>query len=94
MACVDDPETRGLRELLRYQAFLVGLQRAVKNRIHGLLDRLGVRQPMPTLFSRKGLEWLARLELPAPYGEELRGLLRLLSALMQEMIEAVARRMG
>jgi hypothetical protein len=69
-------------------------QRAVKNRIHGLLDRLGVRPPMPTLFSGKGLEWLARLELPEPYGEELRGLLRLLSALRQEMIEAVARRMG
>jgi transposase len=73
MACVDDPETRGLRELLRYQAFLVGLQRAVKNRIHALLDSLGVRPPMPTLFSRKGLKWLAGLELPAPYGEELRG---------------------
>ena len=91
MACVGDPETRGLRELLRYRAFLVGLQRAVKSRIHALLDRLGVRPPMPTLFSRKGLEWLAGLELPEPYGEGLRGLLRLLSALRQE-IEAVAGR--
>ena len=55
-AYVADPETRGLRELLRYRAFLVGLQGAVKNRIHALLDRLGVRPPMPTLFSRKGLK--------------------------------------
>ena len=86
-----DPETRGLRELLRYRAFLVGLQGAVKNRIHAFLDKLGVRPPMPTPFSRKGLEWLAGLELPQPYGEELRGLLRLLSALRQE-IEAVAGR--
>ena len=74
-----DPETRGLRELLRYRAFLVGLQGAVKNRIHAFLDKLGVRPPMPTPFSRKGLEWLAGLELPQPYGEELRGLLRPLS---------------
>ena len=94
MACVGDPETRGLRELLRYRAFLVSLQRAVKSRIHALLDRLGVRPPMPTLFSRKGLKWLAGLELPEPYGEELRGILRLLSALRKEMIKAVARRMG
>ena len=41
-----DPEARGLRELLRYRAFLVGLQGAVKNRIHALLDRLGVRPPL------------------------------------------------
>jgi hypothetical protein len=52
---------------------------------------------MPTLFSRKGLKglkWLGGLELPQPYGEELRGLLRLLSALRKEKEEAVARRMG
>jgi transposase len=97
-ACVGDPETRGLRELLRYRAFLVGLQGKVKSRIHALLDRLGVRPPMPTPFSRKGLKWLAGPELPEPYGEELRGLLWLLSALRQGikavagMVREVARR--
>jgi transposase len=39
-AYVADPEARGLRELLRYRAFLVALQGAVKNRIHALLDWL------------------------------------------------------
>ena len=90
-AYVADKETRALRGLLRYRAFLVGLERAVKNRIHALLDRLLVRPPMATPFSRKGLEWLAGLQLPEPYGQELAGLLRLLSALRQEL-ELVAGR--
>jgi len=90
-AYVAGKETRALRELLRYRAFLVDLQRAVKNRIHALLDRLLVRPPMATPFSRKGLEWLAGLQLPEPYGQELAGLLRLLSALRQEL-ELVAGR--
>lgn len=90
-AYVAGKETRALRELLRYRAFLVGLGRAVKDRIHALLDRLLVRPPMATPFARKGLGWLAGLQLPEPYGEELAGLLRLLSALRQEL-ELVAGR--
>jgi len=90
-AYVPDPETRALRELLRYRAFLVDIRRAVKERIYALLDRFCLRPPVATLFSRRGLEWLHSLPLSGPYGEELLGLLRLPGALAAEL-EAVARR--
>ncbi len=51
-----DPETRALRELLRYRAFLVDIRRAVKNRIHALLDRFCLRPPVATLFCEMALE--------------------------------------
>lgn len=70
-AYVPDPETRALRQLLRYRAFLVDIRRAVKNRNHALLDRSCLRPPVATLFSRRGLKWLQSLPLSRPYGEEL-----------------------
>ncbi|MCX6656480.1 MAG: transposase [Candidatus Bathyarchaeota archaeon] len=55
-------ELRSRRELLRHRLNLVKNRTMVKNRIHGLLDKHGLRMPEDTPFSR-GIEWLRGLSL-------------------------------
>ena len=60
---VPNEEERSRRELLRHRLQLVKTQTEVKNRVHSLLDRHGLRMPYPTPFSKKNIEWLKEQSL-------------------------------
>ena len=49
---VPGEELRSKRELLRHRLNLVKIHTGVKNRIHGLLDKHGLRMPGTTPFSK------------------------------------------
>jgi len=54
---------REARQFIRHRITLGGMRTAVKNRIHTLLDKHGLRCPYKTLFSKRGVEWLRSVEL-------------------------------
>ncbi len=60
---VPGEELRSRRELLRHRLNLVKVRTAVRNRIHGLLDKHGLRMPEVTHFSKGNVEWLKGLSL-------------------------------
>jgi transposase len=60
---VPPKEVRDLRALVRYRASLVRSRTAIKNRVHSLLDRYGLKHEFSDLFGKAGLEWLRSLEL-------------------------------
>jgi len=55
---VPGEEQRSRRELIRHRLRLVKTRTEVKNRIHSLLDKHGLRMPYPTPFSKKNITWL------------------------------------
>jgi transposase len=57
-----DEATQRLRQLTRRRAALVGMQTAIKNRLHSVLAERLLTPPVE-LFSNKGLAWLRALEL-------------------------------
>jgi len=78
---VPSPAVRQLRELLRHRASLVDMRTKVKNRIHSLVDKLGVRHPFDNLFTGRGLKFLQSLQLGGMYQLELQECLELLEFL-------------
>lgn len=76
---VPSKEVRAQKNLLRQRSWLVGLQTALKNRIHALVDRNHVKPPeMTDLFGSRGRAWLNALHLPAPDNDLLKSDLQLL----------------
>ena len=53
-AYIAPPELRDLRELLRHRAVLTRMRTAVKNRVHALLARQGIRPEHSDLFGKAG----------------------------------------
>ena len=51
-AYIAPPELLDLRELLRHRAVLTRMRTAVKNRVHALLARQGIRQEHATCSAR------------------------------------------
>lgn len=78
---VPDQETRQAREILRHRAFLVQTRTRFKNRIHIVLDKLGIEHPFDNIFTKAGLEFLRGLELPWAYQKELSDSLEILKLL-------------
>jgi transposase len=74
-------ELRSRRELLRHRLSLVKSRTAVKNRIHGLPDKHGLRMPGSTAFSRGNVAWLKGLRLGSMDDAILRSDIALLEAL-------------
>jgi transposase len=60
---VPDEELRNRRELLRHRLNLVKIRTGVKNRIHSLLDKHGLRMPEVTPFSKGNIAWLRERSL-------------------------------
>jgi transposase len=60
---VPGEELRSRRELLRHRLNLVKIRTEVKNRIHSLLDKHGLRMPGTTPFSKGNIAWLRGLSL-------------------------------
>lgn len=56
-------ELRDLRALVRHRARLVRVRTSVKNRVHALLDRYGLKHEFSDLFGKAGLNWLRGLDL-------------------------------
>lgn len=75
-------EVRQERQKLRYRLSLVKMRTALKNRIHGLLEQLGVTVPPVTdLFGKEGIAWLRTVHLDGSYLMSLEGYLRLIDEL-------------
>jgi transposase len=83
-------ELRDLRDLLRHRVALTQMRTAVKNRVHALISRQGVRPEHTDLFGRAGLRFLSGLELREPPRRRLDSLLALISDFDRE-IEATTR---
>ena len=60
---VPSEELRSRRELLRHRLNLVRTRTEVKNRIHSLLDKHGMRIPGTTPFSNGNIAWLQERSL-------------------------------
>jgi len=78
-------ELRNKRELLRHRLNLVKTRTAVKNRIHDLLDKHGLRMPDATSFSAGNIEWLRRLDLGFMDDAILRSDLALLETVCEQV---------
>lgn len=86
------PAIRDLRELCRYRCHLARLQASVKQRIHALLLRQGVRVPVRDLFTKRGAAWLATAPLSGWAGTSLQGLQQVLADVhgqLQPVLEAI-----
>jgi len=76
---------RDLRELGRYRCHLARLQASLKQRIHALLLRQGLRAPR-ALFTRRGTAWLEACVLAGWAGQELRGLRQVLADVRAQLV--------
>ena len=84
-------EEYGGRKLLRTRHKLVQLRQQTVNQVRGLLNAYRIAAPKWALSSKKNLEWLARVELPAkPLTECLRALEQVLRSI-QGSIDALTR---
>jgi len=82
---VPGEEERSRRELLRHRLRLVKNRTAVRNRIHSLLDKHGLRIPYKTPFSKKAVRWMRERSLGFMDDAILRSDLALLGALDEQI---------
>ncbi len=86
-------QIRDTREILRYRASLVSLQTSLKNRVHAILDKNGIRIEAADIFGKKAVRKLHELAVRECYRHEIDGYLRLmesLRALLGEVDEKIA----
>ena len=87
-------DVRNRREQMRFRADLVGIQTAVKSRIHAVFHRHGIFHEFSDLFGAKGRKFLSELclnnsaNLPAEALMALRGNVRLLDHLRRQLAQA------
>jgi len=81
---------RDTREVLRTRASLVRLQTQVKNKVHALLAKTGLRTPTKNAFGKKAQRFLAQVPVRPCYRLALDGYLRLLAALTTELATVTA----
>ena len=82
---VPTKEVRELRELMRHRCSLVGLKTSLKNKVHALLAKRGIRHEFLTdIFGKAGREFLEQVEVPAIYRLKLDAYLKLIDQLQQE----------
>jgi transposase len=76
-AYIPPREIRDNREYLRYRLTLVRLRTGLKNKVHALLDKLGVSHQFADLFGPAGRRFLSQLALRPVYQKELTNYLAL-----------------
>lgn len=76
-AYIPSRAVRDRRELYRYRISLVTIRTGLRNRIHALLDKLGIFHSNSDLFGLRGRQFLASLELRDHYQKVLDGYLQL-----------------
>jgi len=87
-AYVVDRDTRFSRELIRYRASLVRLRAQIRNKLHALVAKNGLRCPYRDILGKKATGWLLSLELAPVYEEALGGYLRVSVSLGTEIDQA------
>jgi transposase len=87
-AYISPPALREQRELIRHRIALTRVRTALKNRVHALLARRGIRYGRAELFGKAGRRFLAELELPIGARSRLESLLALIAHLDTEIAEA------
>ena len=60
---VPPKELREIRALIRHRASIVKIRTMVKNKVHALIDKHGLRSQYSDLFGKGGMQWLRSLEL-------------------------------
>src|SRR6476620_2882193 len=75
------PQTRELRELVRYRAKLVAIRSGLKAQVHAVLAKAGVLITVSDLFGVGGRQRLAKVPLGAAYAERMSSLLELIDVL-------------
>jgi transposase len=78
-------ELRDLRDLLRHRVALTQMRSALKNRVHALIARQGIRHEHTDLFGKAGFEFLSALELREPPRRRLDSLLALIADFDREI---------
>lgn len=87
-AYIPPRDVRDWRELVRHRVFLVRLRTRVKNRVHALLAKQGIRPPVVSdLFGAVGRQWLTGLALSDPYAAMRHRYLALLERLTAQLRE-------
>jgi transposase len=81
-------EVRDQREALRYRLALVRARAMFKNRVHAILDKLGIGHKFTDLFGVAGLEFLKTVELRPIYRQELNGYLAIIEYLETKIADA------
>jgi len=82
---VPGEEERSRRQLLRHRLTLVKTRTEIRNRVHSLLHKHGLRVPYSTPFSKKGVAWLRKQSLDPIDDAILRSDLALLEALEEQV---------
>jgi transposase len=82
------PDVRQWKEMCRYRASLINLRVQIKNKIHGILFKNGLRHVFTDLFGTGGRQWLASLALGEHYAYELTHYLTLLDTFTALITEA------
>lgn len=91
-AHIPSQKTRRLKESVRQRLFLVRLRTMLKNRIHAHLDRYHVPPPPGSdAFGKRGLDYLAKVNLEEGARAQLDQDIRLLQTLNEEIRETEKR---
>jgi transposase len=87
-AYIPTREIRDVREALRYRISLVRARAVFKNRVHAILDKLGVMHKYTDIFGKQGLEFLKTTELRPIYRKAMNGYLDIIDFLNRKIDEA------
>jgi len=87
-AYIPPRKIRDNREYLRYRLTLVRLRTGLKNKVHALVDKLGICHQFADLFGPAGRHFLSQLELRPVYQEELGNYLALVDDLERRIVAA------
>lgn len=87
-AYIPPREIRDNREYLRYRLTLVRLRTGLKNKVHALLDKLGICHRFADLFGPAGRRFLSQLQLRPVYQEELDNYLALMDDIERRIVAA------
>jgi transposase len=81
------PDARYWKEMVRYRASLIHLRTQIKNKIHSILFRNGLRHQFTNLFGKGGRKWLDSLNLAKHFDFYLKqylGLIDIFGKLIKE----------
>lgn len=87
-AYFSSPDVRFWKEMVRFRASLIHLRTQIKNKIHGILLKNGLRHPFSQLFGVAGRQWLQSLQLEENFSFNLKRYLVLVEVLDELIQEA------
>lgn len=76
---------RNWKEVVRFRASLLNLRTQVKNKIHAILHKNGLKHNFSNLFGKQGTIWLKGLNVKEPFKDNLNRLLDLVDYLNEQV---------